>query len=71
VLSRNVSHDRRARFRQCAHLTSGAAEMAARLIIHQQPELIRHSGNDFFHKTDTRIGAMLTRVFASICLKRK
>ena len=41
VLSRSVRHDRRAHFKHCAHLTAGAAEMAARLILYQSPELIR------------------------------
>ncbi|NNF99804.1 MAG: C_GCAxxG_C_C family protein [Desulfobacteraceae bacterium] len=63
VLTRNNRHDRQNRFQQCAHLTAGAAEMAARLILYQRPELIRYTENGFLHKTDTKIGAMMTRLF--------
>jgi C_GCAxxG_C_C family probable redox protein len=70
VLSRSVRHDQQARFQHCAHLTSGAAEMAARLILYQRPELIRCTQNEFLKKTDTRIGAMVTRLFRILRLKR-
>ena len=60
VLSRGVRHDRQAHFQHCAHLTAGAAEMAARLILCQRPELIQCTQHGFLHKMDTRIGAMMT-----------
>lgn len=41
ILSRSVRHNRQAHFKHCTHLTEGAAEMAARLILYQRTELIR------------------------------
>ncbi len=69
VLSWNVRNDRQARFQQCGHLTAGAAEMAARLILYQRPELIRSAECGFLHKMDTRIGAMMTRMLRIARLK--
>jgi C_GCAxxG_C_C family probable redox protein len=69
VLSRSVRHDHQAHFQQCAHLTAGTAEMAARLILYQRPELIRCTENRFLHKMDTKIGASMTRLFRIVCLK--
>ena len=62
VLSRGVRHDREAHFQQCAHLTAGATEMAARLILYQRPELIRCIDNRFLHKMDTKIVTKMTRL---------
>jgi C_GCAxxG_C_C family probable redox protein len=62
VLSRSVRHDRQAHFQQCAHLTASAAEMAARVILHQRPELIRCTEKGFLYKVDTQIGAMMRRI---------
>ena len=70
VLSRSVRQDPQAHFQQCAHLTAGAAEMAARLILYQRPELIRCTDNGFLHKIDTKIGAMMTRLLRIVFLKR-
>jgi C_GCAxxG_C_C family probable redox protein len=67
VLSRSVRHDRQAHFQQCANLTAGAAEMAARLILNQRPELIRCTENGFLIRMDTKIGAMLTRLLRIVC----
>lgn len=69
VLSRSVRHDRQAHFQQCANLTASAAEMAARLILYQRPELIRSSENGFLHKMDTKIGALMMRLLRIACLK--
>ena len=69
VLSRSVCHDRQAHFQQCAHLTAGATEMAARLILYHRPELIQRTENGFLHKKDTKIGAMMTRLLRVVCLK--
>jgi hypothetical protein len=70
VLSRSVRQDPQAHFKRCAHLTAGAAEMAARLILYQRPELIRCTGDGFLHKIDTKIGAMMTRLLRIVFLKR-
>lgn len=69
VLSRSVRHDRQAHFQQCAHLTSNAAGMAARLILYQRPGLIHCTENGFLHKMDTKIGAMMARLLRIACLK--
>jgi C_GCAxxG_C_C family probable redox protein len=69
MLSRSVRHNRQAHFQQCANLTAGAAEMAARLILNQRPELIQCTENGFLHKMDTKIGAMMTRLLRIVCLK--
>ena len=70
VLSRSVRHDRQVHFQQCAHLTASAAEMAARLILYQRPELIRCTENGFLQKMDTKLGAMMTRLLRIVCLKK-
>ncbi len=70
VLCRNVRHDRQAHFQQCAQVTAGAAEMAARLILYQRPELIRGAENGFLHQMNTKFGAMITRLYRIVCLKR-
>jgi C_GCAxxG_C_C family probable redox protein len=69
VLSRRVRQDQKAHFQQCAHLTAGATEMAARLILYHRPELIQRTENGFLHKKDTKINAMLTRLLRVVCLK--
>jgi len=69
VLTRNVRHDPKAHFEQCARLTAGAAEMAAQLILHQRPELVRSADTEFLHKMDTRIGAWITRLVRTVSLK--
>ena len=69
VLSQSVRHDRQAHFQQCAHLTAGAAAMAAKLILYQRPELIQCTENSFLHKMDTKIGAMMMRLLRIVGLK--
>jgi C_GCAxxG_C_C family probable redox protein len=63
VLSRRVRHDRQVHFEQCADLTAGAAQLAARLILHERPELVRCTENGFLRRMDTLSGAMMTRLF--------
>jgi C_GCAxxG_C_C family probable redox protein len=70
VLSRSVRHDPQAHFHQCMLLTASAAEMAARLILYHRPELIRCIENGFLRKTDTKIGALMTRLLRIVCLKK-
>jgi C_GCAxxG_C_C family probable redox protein len=69
VLSRSVRHDRQAHFQQCANLTASAAEMAARLILYHGPVLIQCTENGFLDKVDTKIGAIMTRLFRFVSLK--
>lgn len=66
VLTKNVQHDRKAHFQQCANLTAQATEMAARLILYKRPELTLSADNGFLRTRDTAIGgamAWLERLF--------
>ena len=45
VIAKQVKHDKKVRFHQCANLTAGAAEMAARLILENRPDLVRAAGS--------------------------
>ena len=69
VLSQSVRHDQKAHFQKCAHLTAGAAAMAAKLILYHRPELIHCTDNGFLHKIDTKIGAMKTRLLRTVYLR--
>jgi C_GCAxxG_C_C family probable redox protein len=69
VLSRSVRHDRQAHFQWCTNLTANASEMAARLILYQRPELIQCTECGFLQKMDTKIGALMTRLFRIVCQK--
>jgi C_GCAxxG_C_C family probable redox protein len=69
VLSRNIRHDQQAHFQQCARLTEGAAEMAARLILDLKPELITSAEGSFLSRRDSGIGAMMKRLLRMVCLK--
>lgn len=69
VLTRKVRHDRQAHFDQCARLTADAAEMAARLILYQRPELVPGADSGFLHKKDTRIGAWINRLLQRLSVK--
>ena len=60
VLSRAAKQDSKAHFQRCADLTAQAAELAARLIMRQRPELVGRSGEKFPAKRQSRIrGALL------------
>lgn len=63
ILSRNVKHDRRAHFHQCADLTAGAAEMAARLILRRRPELADRAANGSLFRCGSNIGGVWSRSF--------
>ena len=45
VLSKNVKHDTKAHFSQCADFTAGAAEIAARLILEKRTDLVKVGGS--------------------------
>lgn len=62
VLTHHLRHDRKAHFQLCAQLTADAAEMAARLVLYQRPELIRGGNNAFLQKKETRITAVVMRL---------
>ncbi|MGD2096079.1 MAG: C-GCAxxG-C-C family protein [Desulfobacterales bacterium] len=67
LLSQNVRHNRQAHFQQCANLTAGAAEMAAKLVLYQRPKLIQCTEDGFLQKMDTKIGALMTRLLRLVC----
>ncbi len=61
VLSRKVRHDKTAHFQQCAELTAEAAAMAARLILHERPELINAVPNGPLVRRPSRFASALLR----------
>ena len=67
VLSKQVKHDKKAHFSQCADLTAGAAEMAARLILRKQPGLVKVAGSRpcprYHGKISGLMAKILTRFF--------
>lgn len=69
VLSRSLRHDRKAHFQQCARVTAEAAGMAARVILHQRPELIPDADNKFLQKKNTTTGAMFAWLFQVVFRK--
>jgi C_GCAxxG_C_C family probable redox protein len=62
VLSRHVKNDPPAHFRYCADLTAQAAEMAARVILDERPELVTRAGNGFSNRQPSPIGAAWIRL---------
>ena len=62
VLSRHVQDDHRAHFRYCAGLTAQAADMAARLILLERPELIARAEDGFPARSPLSIGAAWNRL---------
>jgi C_GCAxxG_C_C family probable redox protein len=62
MLSKSVKHDRKAHFRQCAGLTAYAAELAARLVLRQRPELITCVDSDSVTKRQSGIATALSRI---------
>ena len=69
VLSGSLGHDRQTHFQQCAGVTAEAAGMAARVILHQRPELIPDADNKFLQKKNTTTGAIFARLFQVVCRK--
>lgn len=62
VLSKKVKHDPKAHFQKCAGLTAQAAEMAARLVLEQRPELARQADNGFLNRRQSAVGGALLRL---------
>ncbi|MBU8912057.1 MAG: C-GCAxxG-C-C family protein [Desulfobacterales bacterium] len=63
VLSCKVKHDRNAHFQQCAGLTAGAAEMAARMILNKRPELVPGADKGLLIRRDSKMNIAMTRLF--------
>ena len=62
VLSKKVRHDKKAHFRQCADLTAGAAELAARLVLVKRPELAGSADKDFLMQHQSKLGGAFLRL---------
>ena len=62
VLSQHVKSDSRAHFRHCAELTAQAAEMAARLILDERPELMVRADIGFANRRPSPIGVAWSRL---------
>lgn len=63
VLTRKVRHDPKAHFRQCAELTAQAAEMAARMILRQKPDLAEHANQGTLRRMDGGIKGKLLNLW--------
>jgi len=62
VITRKVLHDGKRHFRQCRDVTANGADMAARVILLNRPELL-HRGNDgILSKRQSMIGGTLFRL---------
>lgn len=70
MLTRNVEHERKAHFQQCANLTAQATEMAARLILYKRPELAISADNGFIHRSDTNISGVMAWLLRLFYLKK-
>lgn len=62
VLSRKVRHDKKVHFEQCADLTAGAAELAARLILRKRPELISRADTGFIVRRKSKFEGSIFRL---------
>ncbi|WP_161626891.1 C-GCAxxG-C-C family protein [Desulfospira joergensenii] len=63
VLSKSVRHDKKAHFNQCAEFTANAAEMAARLILENRPDLARAAAGQPLPVHHGKIGGLLKKLF--------
>lgn len=66
VLTKKVRHDQKALFKECATRTGEAAEVAARLILEQRPDLLEQADWDFLTARDTTLGAGLNRLLTLV-----
>jgi C_GCAxxG_C_C family probable redox protein len=62
VLSRTVKDDKKAHFQQCAGLTAQAAEMAARLVLRERPDLIAQADDGFLSRRQSVVSGALLRL---------
>lgn len=65
VLSKKVKHDPQAHMRQCTRFTADAAEMAALLILKENPSLLEKVDYEYLRKRDSKIGSRLKQLFAA------
>lgn len=57
-----VKHDKQAHFRQCADITEKAAEMAARKILENRPELTARSSSRFLARKQSALGGAFLKI---------
>ena len=62
ALTSAVRHDPKAHFEQCAGLTAQAAEMAARLVLEERPELAILADNEFLAKRQSALAGAWRRL---------
>lgn len=62
VLTKNVRQNRKALIQRCMENTGYAAELAARIILREQPEVIEDVNWDFLKARDSKIGAVFGRL---------
>jgi len=65
ILTKKVRDDQRALFRQCAARTGEAAEIAAKLILADRPNLVEQADRDFLSARASTLGACLHRLLGS------
>jgi len=63
ILKKKARDDRKGLFRQCMTQTGAAAELAARMILMERPELAEHADRDFLEIRDSKLMAALKRPF--------
>ena len=61
ALIRKVKHDKQAHFRQCADITKKAAEMAARKILENRPELATKSNSRFWDRRQSALAGAVSK----------
>jgi hypothetical protein len=62
VLTRNVKHDPRQHFRQCAEFTAQAAQLAAVIILEGRPELAVNADIAYLSTRDSWLGSKLRQL---------
>jgi C_GCAxxG_C_C family probable redox protein len=66
VLTKKVRHNQKTLFKECATRTGEAAEMAARLILEQRPDLLKQADWGFLTARDSTLGAGLNRLLTLV-----
>lgn len=62
VISKQLKHDKKAHFRQCANITAGAAEMAARLILEKRPDLVKTCGSRPYPRHHSKLSGLIAKL---------
>jgi C_GCAxxG_C_C family probable redox protein len=62
ILIRDFRHDRERHFNHCADLTAGAAQMAARIILHKRPDLLESADRAYLQELGSTNRARIKKV---------